>query len=246
MTDTAKSSAIEVPAPCRDCTIDGCQTPEVCLAIQKAYRAKYPVTPSSTAALNIPDGLHPETADLVVRFAEALAEKLRKAEVKYGYSDFWKYDDWKEECQAKLLEHMAKGDPRDVANYCAFMWHHGWPTVAPSFGPIDGNPNNTALENWFPISAEELERLRKGVKCQYAEDVGMPEHRCAVECQYAAKPPVAWVRQSSGGGVSIYQGDGVPRDGCRTVGDDGSGGQWIPIHAPRSTGIAPEKKEGKP
>jgi hypothetical protein len=60
-----------------------------------------------------------------------------------------------------------------------------------TFGPIDGNPENTALENWFPISADELDRLqaenallRKGVKCQYAEDVGMPEHRCAVECQY--------------------------------------------------------------
>ena len=29
-----------------------------------------------------------------------------------------------------------------------------------AFGPIDGNPANTSLENWFPYSAEELERLR--------------------------------------------------------------------------------------
>ena len=28
------------------------------------------------------------------------------------------------------------------------------------FGPIDGNEQNTALENWFPFSAEELKRLR--------------------------------------------------------------------------------------
>lgn len=37
----------------------------------------------------IPDGLHPATADLVLRFATALAEKLHKAEQKYGYSDGW-------------------------------------------------------------------------------------------------------------------------------------------------------------
>jgi hypothetical protein len=76
----------------------------------------------------IPDGLHPETADLVARFAEALAAKLRKAEKKYGYDKGWSEDDWRRECAEKLLEHVAKGDPRDVAAYCAFMWHHGWRT----------------------------------------------------------------------------------------------------------------------
>lgn len=30
-----------------------------------------------------------------------------------------------------------------------------------SFRPIDGNPANTALENWFPFSAEELSRLQR-------------------------------------------------------------------------------------
>lgn len=28
-----------------------------------------------------------------------------------------------------LAEHVAKGDPRDVAAYCAFAWHHGWSTA---------------------------------------------------------------------------------------------------------------------
>lgn len=28
------------------------------------------------------------------------------------------------------------------------------------FGPIDGDPDNTALENWFPFSAEELTSLK--------------------------------------------------------------------------------------
>ncbi|RUR69034.1 hypothetical protein EJP67_18410 [Variovorax guangxiensis] len=75
----------------------------------------------SAAALE----LHPETCDLVAQFSRALAEKLAAAEKKYGYSNGWKRADWMDECRAKLLEHVAKGDPRDVAAYCAFLWHHG-------------------------------------------------------------------------------------------------------------------------
>lgn len=29
---------------------------------------------------------------------------------------------------AHFHQHIAKGDPRDVAAYCAFMWWHGWST----------------------------------------------------------------------------------------------------------------------
>lgn len=73
--------------------------------------------------------LHPATADLVRRFSQALAEKLAAAEAKYGYSDGWASPDWMDECRAKLMEHIAKGDPRDVAAYCAFLWHHGASTA---------------------------------------------------------------------------------------------------------------------
>ena len=79
-------------------------------------------------AFDAPNGLHPQTADLVARFAEALAAKLHKAEKKYGYSNGWLDDDWQRLCATKLVEHVQKGDPRDVAAYCAFMWHHGWRT----------------------------------------------------------------------------------------------------------------------
>ncbi|UTJ46154.1 hypothetical protein NLZ15_14985 [Atlantibacter subterranea] len=84
--------------------------------------------PQVTSVPVIPDGLHPATADLVSRFAAALAEKLHKAEQKYGYDDDWKKDGWSTQCQSHFHQHIAKGDPRDVAAYCAFMWHHGWPT----------------------------------------------------------------------------------------------------------------------
>lgn len=78
--------------------------------------------------IEIPDELHPDTADLVARFAAALATKLCKAEEKYGYSNNWLNDDWMEDCRNRLVEHLQKGDPRDVAAYCAFLWHHNEPT----------------------------------------------------------------------------------------------------------------------
>lgn len=78
-----------------------------------------------------PSGLHPATVELVSKLAFRLAIKLRKAEKKYGYSDGWRSDNWMEECQKALAEHVAKGDPLDVAAYCAFCMHHGWSTAAP-------------------------------------------------------------------------------------------------------------------
>lgn len=81
------------------------------------------------APVVVPEGLHPVTADLVVRFATALAEKLHKAEQKYGWSTDWMKSGWYNDCLQSLWEHIEKGDPRDVAAYCAFMWHHGWVTT---------------------------------------------------------------------------------------------------------------------
>ena len=77
----------------------------------------------------VPDGLNPQTTDLVLRFSSALAEKLYKAERKYGRSTDWMRKDWYNDCLQSLWEHIEKGDPMDVAAYCAFMWHHGWVTT---------------------------------------------------------------------------------------------------------------------
>ncbi|WP_225182149.1 hypothetical protein [Pectobacterium aroidearum] len=78
----------------------------------------------------VPEGLHQDTAKLVVDFATALAEKLYKSQMKYGYDADWKSDGWTSQCQAHFHQHIAKGDPRDVSAYCAFMWYHGWKTEA--------------------------------------------------------------------------------------------------------------------
>lgn len=86
----------------------------------------------------IPEGLNRSTADLVLGFAKALAEKLHRSEQKYGWSDGWKESDWQEKCLADFHHHISKGDPRDVAAYCAFMWHHDWKTSSPQQPADDG------------------------------------------------------------------------------------------------------------
>lgn len=76
--------------------------------------------------------LMPTTAKLVLDFAKALADKLAAAEVKYGYGDSWATpddEDWPHpKCFTDLVKHLQKGDPRDVAIYCAFLWYHGLST----------------------------------------------------------------------------------------------------------------------
>ncbi|CZV23636.1 Uncharacterised protein [Enterobacter cloacae] len=83
---------------------------------------------SAQPAPVVPAELHPDTQELVTDFCTALAEKLYKAQLKYGYDADWKQDGWPTQCQAHFHQHIAKGDPRDVAAYCAFMWYHGWKT----------------------------------------------------------------------------------------------------------------------
>ena len=111
----------------------------VFLHIKSAERAQsvtrgsriVPLYAAPHPTLDIPTGLHPRTADLVLRFASALAHKLHAAEQKYGYSDGWAQPEWMDQCRAGLVEHVRKGDPRDVAAFCAFLWHHGERTALP-------------------------------------------------------------------------------------------------------------------
>lgn len=84
----------------------------------------------------IPDGLAPATTALVAEFAAALAQKLYASQIKHGWRDDWLTDLQECTCRAEMLRHLAKGDPRDVAAYCAFMWRRDWSTVAEVPRPV--------------------------------------------------------------------------------------------------------------
>lgn len=95
--------------------------------------------------------LAPETAKLVDDFAEAMKEKFLAAQIKYGKrgSTDWMRNNWADECRVHLLEHVYKGDPRDVANYCAFLWFHGWSSAPQPAAPVDEASERAAFEAWY-------------------------------------------------------------------------------------------------
>lgn len=98
------------------------------------------------ALVNKPDS--PE-AGLVAEFAQALLEKL---DAVHGSRDLpadyhpWMASDWVDEVRAQVRLHVQKGDPRDVAVYCAFAWHHGWSLVQE---PQESAPALEAVEARF-------------------------------------------------------------------------------------------------
>lgn len=77
--------------------------------------------------IHLPTDLHPDLALLVRNIAGELGQKLRKAELKYGYSNGWADPMWMEECRQKLRGLLEKGDPIDIVAYCAFLWYYGEP-----------------------------------------------------------------------------------------------------------------------
>lgn len=89
---------------------------------------------------------------LVERFAEALSSKLRKAEGKYQYQGAWRRDNWHDALVQQIRRHMDKGDPLDVAAYCAFAWHHGWTLAAP----------HTSAESALSAAQKRIAELEEG------------------------------------------------------------------------------------
>ena len=128
--------------------------------VEPLYRHAQP------APVVVPEGLNPETTDLVLRFASALADKLYKAEQKYGRSTDWMKDDWYDDCLLSLWEHIGKGDPRDVAAYCAFMWYHGWVTTdydrnvqnACRAAMLQSGNSPAQNHGWIPVSERMPEK----------------------------------------------------------------------------------------
>lgn len=74
--------------------------------------------------------LDPDTRRLVLRFAQAVADKLRKSEEKYGFKNEWMMWNWVGDgtILTEFEKHVDKGDPVEVAIYCAFLWWHQQPT----------------------------------------------------------------------------------------------------------------------
>lgn len=123
------------------------------------FRTVYTAPPAPV----VPAELHPDTQKLVTDFCTALAEKLYKAQLKYGYDTDWKQDGWPTQCQAHFHQHIAKGDPRDVAAYCAFMWYHGWKT----------EPAPVSVPDFKKLAHELVENL---VDCDGADDSAVKQY----------------------------------------------------------------------
>jgi len=148
-----------------------------------ALRIGYELGRSIQPAQAAQPSLHPATADLVRRFSVALAEKLAAAEQKYGYSDNWARPDWMDECRQHLLDHIAKGDARDVAAYCAFLWHHGERTApAQPVGVPDG---------WAMVPREPTETMIEAADdtdSPGGDPCATPDYAVAYSAMLAASP----------------------------------------------------------
>ena len=123
---TAASAQIEAgPFPGEDDAGNVSVAHQRLSAATEGLTCRYPdgcSTPGGPCPSCYPDPLE----DLVQRFSAALLAKLKLA--RENRRNGWEQPDWEDACQRGLLRHIEKGDPRDVAAYCAFMWHHGWIT----------------------------------------------------------------------------------------------------------------------
>ena len=147
--------------------------------------------------------LHQSTRNLVARFAMALAEKLLVAQKKYGYSDGWADNGWMDECREDLMKHIAKGDPRDVAAYCAFLWHHGESTAIPQQPAAASAEAPFDLNDVVPPSAHDwwLENIRGAASKDWMDgwDACRARARTLAKAAQPIKgqsPPVAPAQQS--------------------------------------------------
>ncbi|AIO65770.1 hypothetical protein [Burkholderia oklahomensis] len=88
-----------------------------------ALLAAAPQPPSADAAAAPKPAAEPHSDDIAVdTFARVMKDKLAQARAK-GRGG-WEMCD-RRELSRTLHEHIEKGDPRDVANFCMMLWHHG-------------------------------------------------------------------------------------------------------------------------
>ena len=88
---------------------------------------------------------HPD--DIAVdRFAEAMKEKLAAARAK-GRGGWDDKEDLECHLSNLLRAHVEKGDPRDVANFCCFLWNRG-ESIQPAPARVTEDDGRQAFEKW--------------------------------------------------------------------------------------------------
>lgn len=109
---------------------------------------------------------HPDD-EAVDKFASAMKQKLAQAREK-GRSGWQQMTP--DELSAMLYHHVEKGDPRDVANFCMFLWNLGQP-ITPC-KPIQAEP--VAFPKPWGVSRWEGDLAKNGLMvwffCEPSDD----------------------------------------------------------------------------
>lgn len=121
---------------------------------------------------------HPDD-EAVDRFAAAMKEKLAESRAK-GRGGWQQCDPV--ELSIMLREHVEKGDPRDVANFCMFLWHHGKPIsdaalpmgkrAAPAQAEQQGEGGADKAEQWKAL----FDRMALELMCLPSSFVNGNDH----------------------------------------------------------------------
>ncbi|MBS7812311.1 hypothetical protein [Roseococcus pinisoli] len=165
---------------CQDCTPVGASIKDLPTGDKRAWRCRpcaeqaLARQAAATGVAEVAPTLTPQQdiEDLVQRFSEALRAKLVISEAKHRWKGHWRRDGWLAELRAELLLHVDKGDPRDVAAYCAFAWHHGWslaPTP-PARTAQQEEANRASLRNHWLSCGRAMERRQVHIvaaACRY-------------------------------------------------------------------------------
>lgn len=181
------------------------------------------------------EAAHPDDAG-VDRFAAALKAKLAEARAKGR--DGWYHDepDMQQRLSDMLREHVDKGDPRDVANFCMFLHQRGEAILPASEAAQEqlSGADRAALVERFRVASRALVKERK----VFAEDV---ETLCDVlRMLLDARPekpaPVAWMVRDCETGEVYFDEECVFSDELSAVrcaeNLEQDGGTWesIPVY----------------
>ncbi|KVP19420.1 hypothetical protein WJ85_08000 [Burkholderia ubonensis] len=126
--EQADAPAEALEPVCKLCRSTGPDLPCVYPTEINRQQAKRIAELESRLSVNVDP--HPDDVAVDV-FAAVMKDKLAKARLK-GRGGWQTCSP--ENLSRMLREHVEKGDPRDVANFCMMLWHHGSPIV---YAPAD-------------------------------------------------------------------------------------------------------------